>query len=115
MQHPGIFPQHFFIRPQACHPFLQDFHGILITWPIGGVAFFPQVDDNRQVQFGSQVELFAEDVLLVFAGGSFPVVIQADFADGDDLALTPDPSPRGGGESLPLPPGEGLRVRANLV
>ena len=51
---------------------------------------FPVVDDGRQVQGGRQLALLVQAQELYIPGQVFlPVIIKADFADGDDLFVFP--------------------------
>jgi glycosidase len=65
----------------------------------------------------SQVGEDKVDTTLVRYLEEFPpqAVYHGEMEADEYLSLTPGPSPKGGGENPPLPPGEGLGVRANSL
>jgi hypothetical protein len=70
-------------------PFSQDFEQVDGSLAEPGIVRFAHVDDDRFVDFLSELELLLQDLALVSLLFGFldPVVIQADLSDGNDLVV----------------------------
>ena len=70
----------------GCGPLLVE-DGEKIVPGVGAVLAGAAVDEDGKLDRGSQCELLAEDLLLRVAWGMVVVVVEADFADGDDARM----------------------------